>query len=62
MNISHFIAFMLVLIFIALAWRLLLPLLGICIGLLLWYLLFVFVMGVMQGVKEIAKNESEGAK
>jgi Ca2+/Na+ antiporter len=62
MKILHFIAFMLVLIFIALAWRFLLPLLGICVGLLMWYLLFVFVIGMIKGFIEIAKNESERAK
>ena len=57
MKVSHFIAFMLVLIFIALAWRFLLPLLAIGISLFMWFLLFVFCKGVFQGFREINKKD-----
>lgn len=57
MKVSHFIASMLVLIFIALAWRFLLPLLLIGVSLLMWFLLFGFCKGLAQGFYEMTKGE-----
>lgn len=54
MNTNKFIAFMLVLIFIALAWRFLVIAGGIALSLFMWLLLFKFCLGVAQGIREVA--------
>lgn len=57
MNGSYFIAFMLVLIFIVLAWRIIAPILALLFCLFMWYLIFIFVKGMIQGYKEMKKSE-----
>ena len=61
MFVNKFIAFMLVLIFIALAWRFLLPLFVILLSLLMWYLLFLFVKGIVAGIKEMMTTNNRGS-
>jgi hypothetical protein len=57
MKILYFIAIILSLIFIALAWRYLLVIFCIFIVPLMLYLLFHFVKGVIDGFKGLAKAE-----
>lgn len=52
MDIVKFIAIMLVLIFIALSWRFLLILGAIALAIFLWGLIFAFIKGVVQAIKE----------
>ena len=52
MNILQFIGVILVLIFIALAWRFLLVIGLLVLSLLLWFLVFSFIKGVIQALKE----------
>ena len=59
MNVLQFIASMLVLIFIALAWRFLLPLVLILVSFFMWYILFIFVKGMIEGSKETVNAETE---
>lgn len=52
MNIHQFIACMLVLIFIALAWRFLLVIGVLVTSFFLWFLIVAFIKGMVQAVKE----------
>ena len=55
--ILYFIAFMLVLIFVALAWRFLLVVGGVLLSILLWILLITFCVGAVRGIRDVVRNE-----
>jgi len=56
-NANKFIALMLVLIFIALAWRFLVAAGLLALSVLMWVLLFTFCQGIVRGIREMAERE-----
>lgn len=56
MHSNTIIAILLALIFVAIAWRFLLGALLLGLVALMWVLLFKFCLGVIQGVREFAKE------
>ena len=52
MNVNYFIAFMLILIFVALAWRFVFVVSMLFLAILMWILLFKFCQGVVYGLRE----------
>ena len=59
MDTNKFIALMLVLIFIALAWRFLVAAGLLALSVLMWAALFMFCRGFIQGIREVTASHTE---